>query len=351
MTTGGSRGEHSTPIAASLSPSKGSREGNTAPTSSSTPPIADDTGHTLYLGGGTPSLLPVDSLAELLTSLLDVFPRRSSSTPSRDAFSQRLSRNASPATPLLDAFAVSDVVEVSLEVNPEDVTPSNAAVWRAAGVNRISLGAQSFDDRVLEWMHRLHTADRTREAVRVLRDAGFDNISLDLIFALPEALQRDWSRDLDQVIALEPEHLSLYGLTVEDRTPLARWVSRGAAVPPDDDRYAAEYLAAHDRLGAAGYAFYEVSNASRPGKHSRHNSAYWSGASYVGLGPAAHSFDGHTRRWNIPAWEAYRTAIAAGKSPVESEEALTDEQRQLEHVYLGLRTSVGLPLTASPSDR
>jgi len=322
----------------------------------------DDTGHTLYLGGGTPSLLPADALAELLTYLLDAFrstssldasPRRSSSTSSLDASPRRSSSSSSldVSARRLRSTSSLDVVEVSLEANPEDVTPSHAAAWRAAGVNRISLGAQSFDDRVLEWMHRLHSADRTREAVRVLRDAGFDNISLDLIFALPESLERDWSRDLDQVVALEPEHLSLYGLTVEDRTPLARWVSRGAAVPPDDERYAAEYLAAHERLRAAGYEFYEVSNASRPGRRSRHNSAYWTDAPYVGLGPAAHSFDGRTRRWNIPAWEAYRAAIAAGNSPVESEETLTDEQRELESLYLGLRTSRGVPVSTLMRDR
>jgi oxygen-independent coproporphyrinogen-3 oxidase len=138
---------------------------------------------------------------------------------------------------------------------------------------------------------------------------------------------------------------------VEERTPLARWISRGAAVAPDDDRYAEEYLAAHARLGGAGYTFYEVSNASLPGKHSRHNSAYWTGAPYLGLGPAAHSFDGHTRRWNVSAWEAYRAAIAAGKSPVDSEETLTTEQREIERLYLGLRTSAGLPLTSCPPDR
>ncbi len=171
---------------------------------------------TIYFGGGTPSLLPPGAVAELLTSLRDVFH----------------------LTSLRDDF------EVTLEANPEDVTLETAAAWRRAGINRVSLGAQSFDDRVLQWMHRSHDAARIAAAVRTLRDTGVDNISLDLIFALPTMLERDWARDLEQAVALGPAHLSLYGLTVEERTPLARWISRGAAAPPDDDRYADEYLAA-----------------------------------------------------------------------------------------------------------
>jgi oxygen-independent coproporphyrinogen-3 oxidase len=273
---------------------------------------------TLYLGGGTPSLLPPDAVAALLTSLRDAFTATSSL----------------------------DDVEVTLEANPEDVTPAHAASWRRAGINRVSLGAQSFDDRVLAWMHRSHDAAAIGVAVQSLRAAGIENISLDLIFAVPAELRRDWGRDLDRAIALEPSHLSLYGLTVEARTPLARWISRGAASAPDDDRYAEEYLLAHARLAANGYRFYEVSNAARGDRRSRHNSAYWSGAAYLGLGPAAHSFDGRARRWNTPSWDGYRRALAAGRSPVESEEVLTEGQRELEALYLALRTDGGLPLAA-----
>jgi oxygen-independent coproporphyrinogen-3 oxidase len=268
---------------------------------------------TLYLGGGTPSLLPTDALAHLLQQL----------------------------APLRGPDA-----EVTLEANPEDVTPDAARAWRAAGVNRVSLGAQSFDDRVLQWMHRSHDAARIGDAVRTLRAAGIDNVSLDLIFALPEALERDWKRDLDMAVTLQPSHISLYGLTVEPRTPLDRWISRGATTLPADDRYAEEYLLAHRRLTADGYQFYEVSNASLHGFISRHNSAYWSGRSYVGLGPAAHSFDGRARRWNLAAWEAYRRALAEGRSPVESEEVLTEDQSELERIYLALRTDAGLPRDA-----
>jgi len=272
---------------------------------------------TLYLGGGTPSLLP----AEAIQALLFRVPR--------------------------SAFAL----EITLEANPEDVTPDHARAWRAAGVNRVSLGAQSFDDRVLQWMHRSHDAARIGAAVHALRGAGIDNISLDLIFALPSELERDWARDLDLACALLPTHLSLYGLTVEPRTPLDRWISRGAVRAPDDSRYADEYLLAHARLRMAGYEFYEVSNSARAGYRSKHNSAYWSGRPYLGLGPAAHSFDGRVRRWNVSAWEAYRRAIGEGRSPIESEEVLTGEQRELEGLYLALRTAEGVSLTACPPDR
>ncbi len=267
--------------------------------------------HTIYFGGGTPSLLPPEAIATILPSL--------------------------------------DAVEVTLEANPDDVTPEKASAWRSAGINRVSLGAQSFSDKALQWMHRTHDATRIGTAVTALTAAGITNISLDLIFALPVELERDWPRDLDRAIALAPAHLSLYGLTVEERTPLARWISRGATSAPDDDRYADEYLLAHERLAAAGYHFYEVSNAARDGQRSQHNSAYWSGRPYSGLGPAAHSFDGRTRRWNLAAWEAYRRAVAAGRSPVASEELLTSAQRRIEDIYLALRTDGGLEMPPSPS--
>jgi oxygen-independent coproporphyrinogen III oxidase len=283
----------------------------------------DDGLDTLYLGGGTPSLLPADAVSTLLTSLLDAF----GATSSRDA------------------------VEVTLEANPEDVTPAHANAWRRAGVNRVSLGAQSFDDTVLKWMHRSHDAARISSAVRTLRDAGIDNMSLDLIFALPPELERDWERDLELALSLQPNHLSLYGLTVEERTPLARWISRGAVAAPEDDRYADEYLLAHSRLTACDYHFYELSNASRGEARSRHNSAYWSGRPYVGLGPAAHSYDGRARRWNVAPWPAYARAIAAGRSPVESTEVLTAEQQELERLYLSLRSDAGVPRTRCPPDR
>jgi oxygen-independent coproporphyrinogen-3 oxidase len=278
---------------------------------------------TLYLGGGTPSALPAGALAALLPRLFDAF----------------------------HGTAPCDAVEVTLEANPEDVTLEAARAWRAAGINRVSLGAQSFDDRVLGWMHRSHDAARTAEAVRVLRTAGIADLSLDLIFALPEELGRDWARDLECALALRPAHLSLYGLTVEARTPLARWISRGAASAPDDERYAADYLYAHERLARDGYRFYEVSNAGLAGHRSRHNSAYWTERAYLGLGPAAHSFDGRTRRWNLAPWEAYRRAVLLGRLPSDGAETLSGDQRELERRYLALRTDQGLPVGLCTPER
>ena len=269
---------------------------------------------TIYFGGGTPSLLPPAAIAMLLAKLL---PRTTHHEPRT-------------------------VVEITLEANPEDVSPEHARAWRTAGINRVSLGAQSFDDSVLKWMHRSHDAARIGAAVQALRGAGIENISLDLIFGLPEELNRAWERDLEMAHALRTAHLSVYGLTIEPRTPLDRWISRGATHTPSDERYAEEYLAAHRRLHAAGFEFYEVSNASRDGCRSQHNSAYWSGKPYVGLGPAAHSFDGRTRRWNLRAWEAYRRTVVEGRSAQESEETLTEAQQVTERLYLGLRTIEGI---------
>jgi oxygen-independent coproporphyrinogen-3 oxidase len=238
---------------------------------------------TLYLGGGTPSLLDPQHLARLVSAI-------------------PLAPNA----------------EVTIEANPDDVTPGAAAAWRAAGVNRVSLGAQSFDDEVLAWMHRTHDSTAIARAFGVLREAGFDNISIDLIFGLPSELSHDFANGLDRVIALRPDHLSVYGLSVEPRTPLSRRIARGAMAPGDDDRYAGEFLEAHDVLGAAGYVHYEISSyAASPSRRSRHNSTYWNGAPYLGLGPSAHGFDGAGRRWNTRAWAAYHRRVEIGEDPLE----------------------------------
>ena len=265
---------------------------------------------TVYLGGGTPSRLGGEGVAALAARL-----------------------GLPPAAE-----------EFTLEANPEDVTPDAVRAWVAAGVNRLSIGAQSFDDTVLRWMHRTHDAARVGAAVRAARRGGVANLSLDLIFALPASLPRDWRADLDAAAALEPDHVSLYGLTVEPHTPLFRQEQRGEAAPAPEARYEEEYLLAHERLGAAGYDFYEVSNAARPGREARHNRAYWTLAPYLGLGPSAHSFDGASRWWNEPAYARWQRLVSAGGSPVVGRETLTEEQRRLETLYLGLRTSEGAAL-------
>jgi putative oxygen-independent coproporphyrinogen III oxidase len=270
--------------------------------------------NTLYLGGGTPSRLAPDALNRLLDQLLDDRP-------------------------------LAPGAEVTLEANPEDVTLATARAWSAAGVNRISLGVQSFEPAVLTWMHRTHDAAQVPRAVMALREAGFDNLSLDLIYSLPAELPRDWSRDLDLAMALAPEHLSLYGLTVEEHTPLGHWVARGETRPSPDERYADEFLIAHRTLTGAGYRHYEVSNYGRPGREAVHNGAYWRRASFLGLGPSAHSGIGASRWWNIRDWTEWSRAITAGDSTVAASEELSPEAVAIEDLYLGLRTDSGVPVS------
>ncbi len=301
----------------------------------------DEPLETLYLGGGTPSLLPPDAISELVSHFL---PPGNSARARSDighgisGIGFRTTENGQRTT------GEGRGVEVTIEANPDDVTTQGAAAWRAAGVNRASLGVQSFEPAVLRWMHRTHDAAQAGKAVQALRGAGFENVSLDLIFALPDAVGPDFRRDLDQAMALEPDHLSVYGLSVEPRTALARWTSRGALCPTGDERYVDEFLLAHQRLTQAGYEHYEVSNYGRPGRRSRHNSAYWTGVPYAGLGPSAHAFARGVRRWNLGPWAAYQRAVAQGSSPEEGRESLSQAERRLEAIYLGLRTSDGIPI-------
>lgn len=269
---------------------------------------------TVYLGGGTPSRLGGEGVTRALETI------RTRAQIAADA-------------------------EITIEANPDDVSADAARAWVRAGVNRVSLGVQSFEPRVLEWMHRTHTAEQVPRAVAVLRDAGITNVSLDLIFALPLELERDWARDLDQALALDPAHVSLYGLTVEPHTPLGRWRERGDVHEAPEERYEAEFFLAHDRLGAAGFEHYEVSNFARPGLRSRHNSAYWSGVPYAAAGPSAHGFDGETRWWNVAAYAEWARRLASGEPVRGGEERLTAENRGAERVYLGLRSDRGLEAT------
>jgi len=192
-------------------------------------------------------------------------------------------------------------------------------------------------------MGRLHGPEGARAAVATAREAGFDNLSVDLIFGLPERLGRSWQADLDGALELAPEHISLYGLTAEQATPLGRWVGEGREVLADDDRYADEYLTAHETLVSAGFEHYEVSNFGRPGRRSRHNFVYWSGEPYAALGPGAHGYDPPHRRWNLRSWEAYQEAIRRGNLPLDGEEVVSEEAAALERVWLGLRTVRGIP--------
>lgn len=268
---------------------------------------------TLYVGGGTPSVLGPGAMERLLGGL------------------ERW-------------FALDDGAEWTVEANPESFDQALARDWAAAGVNRVSLGAQSFQEAALQWMGRLHGPEGPGRAVAAARGAGLDNVSVDLIFALPDALERDWDQDLERALALEPDHVSLYGLTAEPGAPLGRWVRQGRARLPDEDGYGAEYLRAVERLTAAGFEHYEVSNFARPGRASRHNQAYWNGAAYLGLGTGAHSYVAKRRWWNTRDWAAYRDAVRDGRPPRDGMEQVDRRTDALERIWLGLRTRDGLSL-------
>ena len=275
------------------------------------PPVAE----TLYLGGGTPSLLPPDLVSRLVGT-------------SR-------SRHALTA----DA-------EVTLEANPGTVTPEKLAGYRDAGVNRLSLGVQSFDDRMLTLLGRVHTAQEARATVAAARAAGFDNIGLDLIHSLPGQTPEEWREELQQAVTLGPEHLSAYGLTVEEGTPFHLLRQEGRLPLPDDDAGALMYRMTADILTAAGYEQYEIANFALPGRRSRHNQVYWRREPYLGFGAAAHSFLGNPafgRRWRNPHDPAeYLRVLAAGRLPEEDVAVLTRREAMAETFFLGLRTTNGV---------
>lgn len=268
---------------------------------------------TIYLGGGTPSRLGGHGVAAAVEAVRELW---------------RVAPNA----------------ELTIEANPDDVNDIAVARWVSSGVNRVSLGAQSFDDAALKWMHRTHDSAQIVRAVETLKRGGIRNISLDLIFSLPDHLGRLWPDDLHRAVDLEPAHLSLYGLTVEPMTPLGRWADRGQIVQGGEEGYEEEFLAAHDTLTASGFQHYEVSNFALPGKHSRHNSAYWTGVPYLAAGPSAHSFDGAVRRWNVSAYTEWIRRLEKGGSLIAGEETLTPENKRAEEIYLGLRTTRGLAI-------
>jgi len=274
---------------------------------------------TIYLGGGTPSRLGGEGLARAIALV-----RRH--------------------------FSLAGNGELTIEVNPEDLSEENATAWVEAGVNRLSLGTQTFDDAALRWMHRSHDASAIETAVAAARAAGLENVSLDLIFALPAELRRDFAADVRRLLALRPMHVSLYGLTVEPRTPLGRWVGSGTAVERPEEGYEQEYLLAHELLTSDGLEHYEVSNYGRPGFRSRHNSAYWASVPYVGLGPSAHGFDGQVRRWNASGYAEWRDLTFAARDPLAGSERLDEGNLIAEGVYLGLRSDAGLPLLPGERD-
>lgn len=273
-----------------------------------------------FLGGGTPTTLEADQLASLLAHLRDRFD---------------LPRDA----------------EVTIEANPDTIDEPKLAALLDAGYTRLSMGAQSFDEGVLLSLERVHSPDSVRRAFAAARAAGHQNVNLDLIYGTRGETIESWRRTLEQAVELDPEHVSAYALTIEPATPLGREVASGTRAAPDPDLQADMFELACELLGAAGYEHYEISNWAKPGRRCVHNLGYWEDRPYLGLGAGAHSHRGDRRWWNLRPPEAYMAAIEAGRLPVGGDETLTPEQRRLELVSLGLRTSIGLPTAAVDLDR
>ena len=262
---------------------------------------------TIYFGGGTPSLLPPEELEEFIAHAAELF----------------------------DCTALE---ECTVEANPDDLTPDYLRRLARTRVDRLSIGVQSFDDGELRLMNRRHTADAARKAVRQAQEAGFGNVTVDLIFGVPGFGAATLARNLRETVALGVQHISAYHLTVEPGTAFGRRAARGQFAPVDEATSETEYALVHETLTGAGFEHYEVSNFALPGFRARHNAAYWHGVKYLGIGPAAHSFDGRERHWNVASVTEY-----IGGAPAEAE-TLTDRDRFNEYVMTRLRTAEGIDL-------
>lgn len=269
----------------------------------------------LYLGGGTPSLLSGPELASLMKDVAERY-----------------------------GFAAG--AEITLEANPGTVSKEKLEAFRAAGINRLSIGIQSLDDRELRLLGRCHTATEGSAAVEAAREAGFDNLSLDLLYGIPGQSREGWRRTLAEVIALRPEHISAYELTPEEGTPLFESIRKGETAMPGEEEGTALYYQAIDTLAAAGYEQYEISNFSLPGFRCRHNLNYWNRGAYLGIGAAAHSFDGTVRTANARSVHAYLERLTEGELPVEEETAIDGAASAKERIFLGLRKTEGIDLDA-----
>jgi oxygen-independent coproporphyrinogen-3 oxidase len=267
---------------------------------------------TVYVGGGTPSCLDTRQLAELLHRVREVFP-------------------------------IAPVAEITVEVNPGDVDTVFLKKLRDAGFNRVSIGVQSFDNSILKSLGRRHDGREGREAVEAARAAGFDNIGIDLIYGVPGQSQKRWRETLETALGFDPEHLSCYELTLEEGTPFYRRIERGEFCLPGEEEAYRFFSMTSAFLEQRGYTHYEVSNFARERiLISRHNHKYWDHTPCLGLGPAAHSFNGKRRWWNHRCLELYRQDVESGRAPVTGEEDLTPEELRLEALYFGFRTKRGI---------
>lgn len=265
---------------------------------------------TIYFGGGTPSIL-----------------------------------NGSELNLLLDEvkanYQLSTYPEITLEANPDDITTEKLVMWREAGINRLSIGLQSFKSEDLEWMNRAHTTEEALNCIELAQKEGFQNLTVDLMYGLPELTLEQWERHIQTVIAMDVPHVSAYCLTIEEKTALHHMVKKGAVKPPSEDTQSDQFLLLVNSLEHNGYEQYEISNFSRPGSESRHNSNYWKGQWYLGVGPSAHSFNGVSRSWNVANNKGYMKGVKLNQTVGETE-ALTPENQFNERILIGLRTSYGV---------
>jgi putative oxygen-independent coproporphyrinogen III oxidase len=269
---------------------------------------------TVFFGGGTPTLLPPADLGRVLAAIRD-------------------------------EFGLTDGAEVTTEANPESVDPMALAALRSAGFNRISFGMQSAREHVLATLDRVHTPGRAVAAVAEAIAAGFEHVSVDLIYGTPGESAADWSASVDAAIGAAPDHISAYALVVEDGTRMSAQVGRGELPAPDDDVLADRYVAADETLTAAGYQWYDVSNwATNDNARCRHNEGYWRGGHWWGVGPGAHSHVGGVRWWNVRHPRPYAEALSRNRSPAAGREVLSEAQRDIERVMLELRTREGIEL-------
>jgi len=268
--------------------------------------------HTIYFGGGTPSLLGRSDLQRVMEALYTHYP-------------------------------ISEQAEITLEANPDDIQVKSLLAWRDVGINRLSIGVQSFFEEDLQWMNRAHSSRQAADSIRQAQDTGFSNLSIDLIYGTPGLSDARWESNMQQAAGLSIPHLSCYALTVEPGTALDAMTRKQLVQPVQSDDQARQFLMLTDFFRQAGYEHYEISNLALPGRRSRHNSAYWSGEKYLGLGPSAHSFNGVSRQWNVANNALYIQSLAKDTVPFE-QETLTDVQRFNEYVMTALRKMEGIDL-------
>jgi len=273
--------------------------------------LEGDLVETIYFGGGTPSLLEIEELRMILFRIKDVFTTRKE-------------------------------IELTIETNPDDIDESKLHEWRSMGINRLSIGIQSFFDEDLVWMNRAHTKKQALQSI-VLSKKYFSNITADLIYGTPLTTNEKWKQNLDKAIALEIPHLSCYALTVEPKTPLDKMIRHFENAPVDPGLQSEQFLLTMEILTKAGYEHYEISNFAKPGYRSRHNSSYWSGEKYIGLGPSAHSYNGKSRQWNVSNNNIYIKALNENSLSFEAEN-LTTVQKFNEYIMTSLRMVEGLSL-------